>query len=1366
MRLRVVFLGCFLTLAPICLGGSRAWSQVSAGAAVDRGASAPGAANSDKLLEKVRQLARRQDYRAAEQLLVEHLRDVQARRPRDPAFGLLVVELGTVYVQSGQYDEAAGWLSRLLPQLEGIQHPSRKLLEQESLVAELLAEAHAKLGQSEQGIAILRRTIARYDQEDVVDPAGKMDLLAHVAALEKSPQPESEMDALADRLKTDFQRRALPLKDYARGLRSLARYQRLTGQFERAVATLKSLLRADESKKDHREEPAIWMQVADNYRSAGNSAAEVEALRTALRVEQASRDAGAATPPSVEQRSLFDEAEIERQLAVALPRAGHGRDAGKQLDEARRHYRDALQLASQPTPKDAEPVGVAPIILLERLANVSGDALQLPGAADSGAAQEAISAHRELLAEYDRTLLANDPRFAQLRVTLGSFYISAGEFESARSELLKAQSYWLGRHPANYLMLARTLNLLGETALASDSNPLAKAGDYFGQAAKICDAHLSDDELRWWVRLNQGRLATMAGHFQQAFDTFGEIPEMGPASPVSRKLYSSLLLHRGLLHKESLQFDEASRYCQQALEMRRADLGEDDVELLPYYLALGGLHIARHDAESLQRVVDVATKIGSRLKPNHPDRLATRHQEAMAHYLRGELTADAKQRNQARQLWQKLLADCQGPSQGALRARLLHFLARVDYLDWAAAVKARNERMASLNRGDFRGNEAQFERWEQRTSAFNKQLAQHQEARPKYLKKLEEYDLRAGDEFPVRQRAYQDLVQMRDALEKEKTELIARSETLDREKDQLLKAAAELAGAGTLLKDAEKLAQQAIALLSDGEYPSLHYAALCNYAQILRAQSGAFDAGDKHLARAIDVLEKAIEIVESPRSKTVGGDLARADFFAQYQNAFDLLVQYNFQAGRFIEALIAAEQARSRTLLDQLRAADAPLPSQRKDIAAVVGRWRDSKEPLLYYYVGGATSYLFMLGDKHGTLEAVGLKVALDATSGPSSQDASAAAIADVVAELRSSISDPRNAQSLRDDSLVRKRLAVGSAVLLPSAARDFLRNEKALGVSHVTVVPHGAISQLPLEALILDEGSESLYLVDVCPPLAYAPSLAVLEDLSRRKPGVSRMPSVLSVGNPAYKAAAKSPIDLASFESADNVAPASATTRRPSEPLDLLLNSQEECRRIDEAFKARFGVASARMLTEHQATEGEVRQALEERSFTIVHLAAHGKIGDAREGFFPEILLAPPAKPSNSHGDDGILELSEIYKLPLAGCELAILSACNTARSKASKDAARGEPSFSLASAFLTSGARRVLATQWQVADKSTSEMVASFVEKLTGELAGDDAVDYARLLAEARKQLRANPQWDTPFHWAPFILIGPAGGTAGAAE
>ena len=60
----------------------------------------------------------------------------------------------------------------------------------------------------------------------------------------------------------------------------------------------------------------------------------------------------------------------------------------------------------------------------------------------------------------------------------------------------------------------------------------------------------------------------------------------------------------------------------------------------------------------------------------------------------------------------------------------------------------------------------------------------------------------------------------------------------------------------------------------------------------------------------------------------VGGDLARAEFFAHYVDAFEQLVELYVRRGDWYEALHVAERARNRTFLDQVRQAGGDIWAQ------------------------------------------------------------------------------------------------------------------------------------------------------------------------------------------------------------------------------------------------------------------------------------------------------------------------------------------------------------------------------------------------------------------------------------------------------
>jgi len=108
---------------------------------------------------------------------------------------------------------------------------------------------------------------------------------------------------------------------------------------------------------------------------------------------------------------------------------------------------------------------------------------------------------------------------------------------------------------------------------------------------------------------------------------------------------------------------------------------------------------------------------------------------------------------------------------------------------------------------------------------------------------------------------------------------------------------------------------------------------------------------------------------------------------------------------------------------------------------------------------------------------------------------------------------------------------------------------------------------------------------------------------------------------------------------------------------------------------------------------------------------------------------------------------------LPLQKCELAVLSACDTNVGPQRPL----EAGVTLASGFLTAGARRVVASHWGVDDLSTAKLMGTFFKEVTTAAGQGEQIRHAEALQRARKQIRANPKWSLPYYWAPFVLLGP---------
>jgi CHAT domain-containing protein len=198
-----------------------------------------------------------------------------------------------------------------------------------------------------------------------------------------------------------------------------------------------------------------------------------------------------------------------------------------------------------------------------------------------------------------------------------------------------------------------------------------------------------------------------------------------------------------------------------------------------------------------------------------------------------------------------------------------------------------------------------------------------------------------------------------------------------------------------------------------------------------------------------------------------------------------------------------------------------------------------------------------------------------------------------------------------------------------------------------------------------------------------------------------------------------------------------------------------KECERIARVFQG----GKVTVLQGEQATERGVRDHIAGCRF--IHLAAHGLVDQQHDNLFGAIALTPPAQGVDSAEDDGFHSLHEIHDLPLSGCQLAVLSACQT---NVGPDRPL-EAGSTLAQAFLAAGARRAVCSHWSVDDASTAELMGTFFEQIakaakqydSADKEHRDPIEYAAALHEAQKRVRSQPQWSSPYYWTPLVLIGP---------
>jgi CHAT domain-containing protein len=190
-------------------------------------------------------------------------------------------------------------------------------------------------------------------------------------------------------------------------------------------------------------------------------------------------------------------------------------------------------------------------------------------------------------------------------------------------------------------------------------------------------------------------------------------------------------------------------------------------------------------------------------------------------------------------------------------------------------------------------------------------------------------------------------------------------------------------------------------------------------------------------------------------------------------------------------------------------------------------------------------------------------------------------------------------------------------------------------------------------------------------------------------------------------------------------------TSRLTFEPLP---GTRDEVFAVRDLFN-QLGGSEALCLRGSEATAQRVRSALPGKRY--LHLATHGYFasGDLRsllspdgpasafgemspeEVFeaYPGLLCglvwsganAPPRRPGIEESDfvSVIMTAEQVAGLDLSSCELAVLSACETAVGVVTGEGIRG-----LQKAFHQAGARGVVASLWKVPDGATRELMICF--------------------------------------------------------
>ena len=284
---------------------------------------------------------------------------------------------------------------------------------------------------------------------------------------------------------------------------------------------------------------------------------------------------------------------------------------------------------------------------------------------------------------------------------------------------------------------------------------------------------------------------------------------------------------------------------------------------------------------------------------------------------------------------------------------------------------------------------------------------------------------------------------------------------------------------------------------------------------------------------------------------------------------------------------------------------------------------------------------------------------------------------------------------------------------------------DEIAGKTRLVVVPDGSLWELPFQAL---QTPRDRYLIDDY-AISYVPSLTVLREIiqaSHTKEARSAAPTLLAMGNPALGT--------------------QTTTRVKAILMDEKLDPLPEAEQQVRALEKIYGPARSRIYLGPEAREERFKS--EAKDFRILHLATHGILND-RSPMYSHLLLAQSGEVGK---EDGILEAWELMKMEWKA-DLVVLSACETARGRVGK----GEGMIGMTWALFVAGVPTTVVSQWKVQSGSTAELMVEFHRQLkTRRTAPSARYDAAKALQAAALKLKRDSRYQHPFYWAGFVVVG----------
>jgi CHAT domain-containing protein/tetratricopeptide (TPR) repeat protein len=520
---------------------------------------------------------------------------------------------------------------------------------------------------------------------------------------------------------------------------------------------------------------------------------------------------------------------------------------------------------------------------------------------------------------------------------------------------------------------------------------------------------------------------------------------------------------------------------------------------------------------------------------------------------------------------------------------------------------------------------------------------------------------------------------------------------------------------------------------------------------------------------AVEEYEKAIQIIEDIRA-VITEDTQKASFIANKMDVYERMISLLFNRGEFAKALYYCERAKARAFLDLLGGAEIGGQKKLEVTTQQLIREQHRASIQVSNFQSEGALKLSELDKFYPTDESTTLVERLSKVVQEQQQIATSLRLANPEEAFMRNIT-PLNAEQIQallpEDTVILeyylgKEIALAFAItqnrvvskILPLNSVQITRRVERFrqrvntslntlqfqsfqevssdlykgliapveseleGKTRICIVPHGILHHLPFSALIVTPDNRED--IEFSPPefliqkymLFYSPSASVLQYACNKNP--HQMESILAFGNPKYP-----------------------------EGWQTLKESEAEAEEIAKQF-------NREPLIGEEAKEQIAKR--DSSNVDVLHFATHGVLNQQ----FPlesKILL------SKGDEEDGNLTVAEVFNLDLHAY-LVALSACETGKAQSYISKGKfpaGDDLVGLSRAFIYAGTPSVIATLWQVNDKSTRLLMEQFYKELKDMKPSER--DKAKALQNAQIALLHSvegSQYRHPFFWAPFILVG----------